>query len=175
MRLDDVARDGEAEARALALGREERVEDARADVLGDAAAAVVDVDDDAHPLGRDAHLDGAAVGHRLARVAQQVEQRLAQLRLVEERRAAGPARRASVDGAPRQLDLGPREVHDLAHRGGHVVGLHARLRQARDAQVLLAQVLEALHLALDGREQVLHLGAAASPSLAGAPPRAARR
>ena len=116
VRLDDVARDGEAEARALALGREERVEDARADVLRDAAAAVVDVDDDAHPLGRDAHVDGPAVGHRLAGVAQQVEQRLAELRLVEER-----GRQVRLDVERRRCSRassisGRANADDLAHR-----------------------------------------------------------
>src|SRR4051812_31504617 len=46
--LDGVADEREADAGAgAALGREERIEDARQEVLGDAVASVLDVDDDA--------------------------------------------------------------------------------------------------------------------------------
>src|ERR1700683_1703123 len=114
MRLDDAPRGGEAEPRAFALGREEGVEDARADGLGDAAPSVVDVDDDAHPVGPDADVDAPPLRPRLARVAQEVQERLPELRLVEER---GLEVRLDVelDRAARELDLGPGEGHDLPH------------------------------------------------------------
>src|SRR5262249_32916176 len=50
VRLDDVARDREAEAGPLALRREERVEHALPDLLGDAPSPVCDVDHHAHAL-----------------------------------------------------------------------------------------------------------------------------
>ena len=160
MRLDNVLGDRQAEPGALALGRKERVEDARANVLRDAAAAVVHVDEDAHPLGADADVDRAAARHRFARVAQKVQERLAQLRLVEERRRKGRFDRKS-QRSTRALDFASREFDYLGHRGGDVVGLHARPRQSRDAQVLFAQVLEAQYLAVNRREQALDLRARA--------------
>ncbi len=110
--LDDVARDGEAEAGALSLGREERIEDARADGLGDAAAAVLHVDDDAHALGRDAHVDGSAAGIASRALRSRLSRACRSCASSKSAEAAtGP--RSSVDGAARQLDLRPREDDDL--------------------------------------------------------------
>src|SRR5579872_4452406 len=83
VRLDDVPRDGQPEAGSLALGREKRVEYARPDLLRNSATPVVDVHDDAHPFGAHADVDGPPLRHGLTRVAQEVEQGLTQLRLVE--------------------------------------------------------------------------------------------
>src|SRR5690606_8465012 len=75
VRLDDAARDGEAEAGAGAAGAArlpERVEEARALLLGDARPGVRDAEDDVAAVARRAHGDAAALGRELDRVVDQV-------------------------------------------------------------------------------------------------------
>ena len=98
MLLHDRVRDGQAEAGALAdfLRREERIEDLRLHLVGNARAVVVDLEDDRLLIGvvpgaDDEH--AAAVGrqHRLLGVDDQIEQHLLDLVAVGEhlRQAGG--------------------------------------------------------------------------------------
>ena len=83
--LDDAVRDGEAEARPLAdlLGREERAEQLVQVLRRDAHALVLHGDDDVllGAVQRDG--DGAAVGHRVLGVGEQVGEHLDDLVAVE--------------------------------------------------------------------------------------------
>ena len=72
MRLDDLARDREAEACAFSLRREEGIEDARAYVVRDAASAIVNADHDAHAIAVYRYVDLAAIRHRLACIAEHI-------------------------------------------------------------------------------------------------------
>src|SRR5207244_12637569 len=87
--LHDTLRDPEPKARALpGLRREERLEDLRQDVVGDALAGVAHLDlhgvaPEELRLGAGTtlrrHRDGAALGHRVSRIQQYVEQHLLEL------------------------------------------------------------------------------------------------
>src|SRR5262245_51166371 len=113
VRLDDFSGDGQAQARALLLGREKGVEERPPHLLRDALARVVDPDlDPPRARGRDAQRQLAPARHRLASVANQVEQRLPDLRLVEAHvgRPLGPL---EGDAHPRPLELGPHEAQDV--------------------------------------------------------------
>ena len=88
---DDAARDRQALARAAPhfLGGEERIEDARADRLGNAAAGVADRDDDVFAFDARAHRDLAdragpldLVGDGVRRVHDEVEHHLVDLAAV---------------------------------------------------------------------------------------------
>ena len=86
---DDLAGDGEAEARAFAgrLGREEGREDLVADVVGDARARVADRDDHLVGGAAQADVDFAALGlHGVAGVPEQVEEDLTEGVLFHPRR-----------------------------------------------------------------------------------------
>jgi hypothetical protein len=83
VRLHDVAGDRQAKACPLAFGGEERIEHARANGFGDPDSSVFDVDDDAHSFGAHANVDRTSARHGLARVAQEIEQSLAELTFVE--------------------------------------------------------------------------------------------
>ena len=80
--------------------------------------------------------------------------------------------RGQGDGTAGPLDLGAREVDDVAHRGRDVLGLHARRREARQAQVLLREEPEALRPPGRSRRAASATRPAAPPSPA--PPRGAR-
>src|SRR5260370_19963434 len=107
--FDDVACDGEAEARPLPFRREEGGEHSRTNLLRDATTTVVDVDDDTHAFGGNADFDGTAARHGFARVAEQAEERLPELRLVEQRRGQ-PVGDVHGNCAPGRLNLSAREL-----------------------------------------------------------------
>ena len=115
VRLDDVTRDGQAEPRPLALRREERVEDPRADVLRDAAA----------PVRRRRRRRSSPRPRRAPRWRLPPASPRARCGAGSgEPGGAAPRRRGPAAGrpprsarpAPGALDLGARERHDLAHR-----------------------------------------------------------
>ena len=110
--LDDLAQDGQAEAGALArrLGREEGLEDPRELVGRDSGPRVRDDERHAVPVRPRRERQAAALGHRVHRVADQVEQRLLELDPV-----CSHGRKAGGD-----LDA---EVDPPAHqRGAHELG-----------------------------------------------------
>ena len=82
MPLDDPVDHGQAKTGAqLALGREERLEDAAADRVGNADAGVGDLDPDPAAVRGGAQAEATALGHRVDGVEDDVDQRLAELRL----------------------------------------------------------------------------------------------
>src|SRR5689334_7017611 len=81
VRFDDLARDGQAETRAVTLGGEKRLEQTRAGGFVHADALVVD--EDVHATATTAthtDFDLAATRHGFTCVADQVEQGLLELR-----------------------------------------------------------------------------------------------
>ena len=78
---DDAPRGGEAEAGAVpdVLGREERVEDPRGELVGNAGAVVGDLDDRAVAVGARGDRDRAALAERVDRVVEQVRPDLVEL------------------------------------------------------------------------------------------------
>jgi hypothetical protein len=153
--------DGEAEADALAdgLGGEEGVEDALDDVGGDAGARVADLDHDAVALLAGDHADAVighvALGDGLRGVHQEVEEHLAEARLVGHHRGHGAElphqARAVADLVPRHVDArlddvldqdgaapvfvaageGAEVLHDLADALGALAGVGQRPAQPR--------------------------------------------
>ena len=82
MRLDDLLRDRHAEAGALLLGGEERVEDAVDACRRDAAAVVADAHRRAAAAVLDEEVDAPALGdaaERVDRVVEDVDEDLAEL------------------------------------------------------------------------------------------------
>jgi len=110
---DDLLHQRQPQPRPPLLGREERIENLTHVGGTDARARVVDRDHDAprRLAHRDVEAARRRAGHRLARVADQVEQRLPQLRLVGAH--VGQPRR-DVDGHHDVVlsQLSPRHVDD---------------------------------------------------------------
>src|SRR3954466_2967203 len=79
MLLRDLLRERESETRAAFLGGEEWIEDAREPLGRDPRPAVADLDEDVAIGEPRSHEDGAASRHRLARVADEVQEQLADL------------------------------------------------------------------------------------------------
>ena len=133
-------------AERVAVDLAERIEDARQEVRGDPAAAVLDVDHDRSLLPRDGDGDPAAGIGELHGVREQVVEHLAQARLVgldlgEDRRPAAlepglPGERGGRDRLERaaqhalEVERAQIEVELAADRAGHVeqIADQARLR-----------------------------------------------
>src|SRR5262245_18036587 len=145
--LDDLVADGEPEPGALAhvLGGEERIEDARQHVGGNAMAVVGDVDRHAAIVaqrGTDADL-AARLGRRLRRVHQQVGDHLVDLR-----RRAGDAR----DVAEGLLHLAPPDLVRGDAQGALDAFVQVDLRGL--AAVEAAEILEVGHQLGDAGDAV---------------------
>src|SRR6185369_17891376 len=92
VRLDDLLRDGHAEARSLLLGREEGIEDALDLVRRDAAAVVAHAHGGALAAVLDEQVDAAALRHgpeRVDGVVEDVGEYLPELLAVGDDRRAG--------------------------------------------------------------------------------------
>jgi hypothetical protein len=103
---DDLVGERQPQPGAVLLGREEGIEQLGQGVLGDAQAVVLDLDLEGGAGAARADGDRAAAAadllDRLGGVADQVQQRLAQLPLVDQRR-----RQVGLDG---QLERTPRAL-----------------------------------------------------------------
>src|SRR5205823_12096451 len=113
MLLRDLLREREAETGAALLGGEEGVEDACEPLGRDPRPAVADLDEDVAFREARPDQDGAASRHRLARVADQVQEQLADLSDVGEHlgKVLGEALLERDAG---RGQLGPDEVEEIA-------------------------------------------------------------
>jgi len=164
---DDVLHEGEPQPRSALLRREERVEDLPHVRGADSRPRVMQADHDAFP--RRAHSDleppRGRPRHRLARVADQVDQRLPQLRLVGgDVREPGRDIDGDVDAVLRQLAA--RHVDDRRDDRADVLAIQLRPRQAREAQVGFGDLRQAVDLADDRRHEPPGLLAAVSDLVA---------
>jgi len=116
----------------------------------DPSAGFADRDGDAP------HLGGR---QRLARVAQQVDERLPELRLVC-RDLGQPRRHVHGNLDPGLRELAARHLDDRRDDRPDVLAFQLRARQPREAQVRLGDLGEAVHLADDRRDQAPRLFAA---------------
>ena len=138
------------------LGREERIEDLRLQILGDARAIVVDLENDRFLVGivpgaDDEHAPSVRREHRLLRVDDEVEQHLLDLVAVGEHlRQAGGERIDDGDVRDALLVRAQRErfAHDLVdvHHGAR------RLPLARERQKVADDPRGALRFAEDRLE-----------------------
>ena len=162
--LDDLPRDGEAEARALRLGGEELLEQAPADLGRDAGARVRDGD-----LHRVAHAGGWSSVSLPPRDSASIPfftrfstAWRSSVRSISIGGTVGIRRHLHRDALAR----GERP-HELRDRADHVVDrvlLELRPREAREGQVLLGERVEGAHLVADRgdeRGRLLHVRAAA--------------
>src|SRR5690606_3303354 len=144
----DLTRDREAEPGTVALRGEERLEEPRA-VLGiDARPLVLDHDLHAVRGAPDADADRAAVGHGLARVAQQVEQRLFDLAFVDRHR---PELLVDLELEPNRglFELSAAEVARAPHDVGELLEGDRARSLASEGEVLLTERAQPLDLARD--------------------------
>ena len=142
----------------MGLGREERLEQMLVETRVDSRPLVLDDERDA-AVTRPAHAnrDTAALRHGFARIANQIEQRLADLPLVgEHRRKVGGNVELELD--PVLLELPAHELRALARDAAHVFRLQIERPLPGEREVLLAQTRETLDLAPDGTKQGLRLG-----------------
>ena len=162
--LDDAVHRRKTEARALSdrLGGEERIEDFADMLLGDAAALIGDIDAHIivrrhdrgaeggglrHALVRGANGNGAALGHRVARIHDEIHDRVRKLRFIG---VDGPQVRRVL-----QLDLNAfadEAAEQLMHFGDGAVqrqhlGLHRLL--AAEGKKLLDQIGGAQGILMD--------------------------
>src|SRR6185437_13275338 len=93
----DAEADGEAEPYAGRLRREERLEDLLAQIRGDARPGVLDRDREEGALHARADHERAAVGHRVRRVEEEVEEHLLELVRIAEHLGHRPARAEEAD------------------------------------------------------------------------------
>ena len=101
--------------------------------------------------GRGLRCARGRLGHRLARVARQVEQRLADLRLRRPRTSGSARPMPSSIRTPAALISGAGTRPRRARASPRSSGSSRGLGQARDAQVLLGDRGQAIDLALDRR------------------------
>ena len=112
------------------LRGEERLEDPRSDLVGDARALVLEVDAEAVPVPAPRDADGAALRHRLQGVVDEVGHHLLQLRGIDPHR--GQVRCEVEDQLGVILrGLGPHEADDLRELLGDI---DASDRAAADAR-----------------------------------------
>src|SRR5690606_3917225 len=148
----DLTRDRETEPGAMALGGEERLEEPRPMLGLDARALVFDDDLRAGRGAAHSDADGAAVGHGLARVAQQIEQRLFDLPFVDGHRAELPVD-VELELNRRLLELAPTEVARAAHHVPELLEGDRARALAREGEVLLAERAEPLDLSRDRADE----------------------
>jgi len=151
---DDLLHQRQSEAGPAVLRREERVEDLAEVRRPDARSRIVNGDGD--PARRPAHHDlepaHGPARQRLARVANQVDQRLPQLRLVGgDVGQPGVDLDADLDARLRQL--ASRHLHDRRHDRAEALAFQLGTRQAREAQVRLGDLGQPVDLADDRRDQ----------------------
>jgi hypothetical protein len=155
--LNHLLHEGQPEAGAALLGRVEGVEDPPQVLRRDAAAGV------AHqhlhrPLGPPRrHGEGAAAGHGLAGVAHQVEQHGPERPLVAPHRRQA-ARQLAPHLDPGRGQLRRQEVEQRTAELGEVLPPLRLARRAGEAQVLLGDGVEPVHLARDGGAEGPGLG-----------------
>ena len=161
-----------ARALALLLGREERLEDPGPDRLVHADAGVGDGQHDGagRPLAvvRGGDPQGAAVGHRVARVDGEVEDHLLQLAAVHPHRA-GVGREVQHEPDV-HADQASQHRRELPDHGGRVEVARLERGPARERQQLLGQVrrpVGRLEDLVDLRPEVrVALGVEAAPGAA---------
>ena len=156
VRLDDLPRERQPQPGAALLGGEEGLEEPRPRLARHARPGVRHAHLDHAVLGVRRHGERAALDHRLAAVAHQVHEDLPQLPLVGEHlelRRLEVAHHLHL----RALQLLPGEVEHALEHAHHVLRAQGRVRQARQAQVVLGDLGEPVDLAGDRGEQLLRL------------------
>src|SRR6266850_4817318 len=156
MLLDDLARDREPEPRALRLRGEELLEEAVADLGGDARARVGhrDLDGVAERAAR--NRERAAARERLEAVLHEIVDGLAEQHAVD---LHGGDERIGLDrhDEPLAVGDGPHEGRQLLDEVVDRLLLEVRLREAREHQVLLGESVEGVDLITDGRQEPARL------------------
>src|SRR5207248_5003411 len=148
MLLGDLLREREAEAGAAFLGGEERIEDPTEPLGRDPRTGVAELDEDVAVGEARPDEDGAAPRHGLPRVADEIQEQLADLSHVGEHLGKVPGE-ALLEGDAGGGQLGADEVEEVAHRLVELGTHELRLGKARVAQVLLGDDGEAVDLAHD--------------------------
>src|SRR5438270_3335287 len=149
MFLRDLLGEGEAEPGAALLGGEEGIEDAGEPLGRNAGAAVLDLDEHVAVGIAGAHADRAPARHRLARVADEVQEQLADLADVGEHTREIVCQ-ALLERNPRRGQLRPDEIEEIAHGLVEVRPDELRLGEPGVAQILFGDRGEAIDLANDG-------------------------
>ena len=160
MRRDEPARDGKAEARAVAANSGTRpvvgLEDPQPLRLGHSGAVVDDARISTTRRPSDAPRRGRAAVGRVARgVLQQVDEDLADQRLVGiEDHARGRQIDLEAAGSDRLSGSGDGVVDEVVERDGMAVELQAPAFDSREVEQVRDQVREAVDLLLDIREEL---------------------
>jgi hypothetical protein len=155
--LEDLVDEGQPEPRTPLLRRVERLEDARQDLRGDPPAGVGDLGLDRLPGAPGPHRRRPAARHRLAAVAQQVQEDRAELTLVGAH-AERPGGELPDDLHAGGRELGGEEVEEAADHLVEVLPAEGGLREAREGEVLLRDAVQPVHLARDRVDELARLG-----------------
>jgi len=164
---DDLLHQRQPQSRPALLGREERIEDLALIRVLDARPGVAHRQHHLLRLLVDADLEPSRrrwlsrADHRLARVAQKVDERLPQLSLVgvDLRQAGGDVDR---DRHAVLLQLAAPKPHHRGHELAQVLAVEPRSRQPREPQVGLGDLGEAIDLTDDRADEPLRLPAVAA-------------
>src|SRR5437764_2350016 len=137
MSLDDLVNDGEPQPRPTSLGGEERIEDARQILSGDALPGVLDLQESLADLALEPDGDAAAGIGRVARVAEQVPQDGLDLIRVHRQ----PHGRVDVEGKrdPLQRGLAAADLDRLPHQRDGVDRREVRRCRLREREEVLDQ------------------------------------
>ena len=151
--LDDLAADGEPQARALPLrlGREEGLEDPRADLGGDAGARVGHAQDGRARRPGNLDAEGAARGHGIDGIGEEIEDDLLHLGAVDQ----DLGKRVAGGEAAGDALTGQHGCHEIGHaldEGVEVRRLHAPRQALRGRHAFLDRADQALDLSVDGRQ-----------------------
>ena len=160
MHAHDLPRQGEADARPVAFGREKGDEDARLHVFQDAGAIVPHADNHAPAgieVGREIHAGIGATGKGLHGIPHQVDQHLFhEIGIRGEFEGLGGDGR--VDGHIVFVAFGLHQKDDAGEEFGDLKNLKIGARDARELAIGFDKVEQALAARLNGLEGHLNVG-----------------